>query len=281
MLRRRALILSLLMAPLLSGGAFAAATLDDITARGSLVVAVYRDFPPFSYRKGNEVAGVDVDIAKALAKRLGLKPDIMEVTAGESVDDDLRNAVWKGHYLDHRTADVMLHVPTDRVFMLRNTNVVIFSPYYRERIVVARNPDKVVKSDDISIFEQEKVGVELATLADVYLTGQLKSANVGNVVHYPTVAKAVDGLRQGEVAAVMGTESEIVAALGKDLAKFPTAPMPAAGLTKPWWELGMAVRDSNRQLSNVLDDAMAALMKDGTIAAAFKRHGLSHRPPEE
>jgi ABC-type amino acid transport substrate-binding protein len=123
--------------------------------------------------------------------------------------------------------------------------------------------------------------VELATLADVYLTGQLKASNIGNVVHYPTVAQAVDGLRKGEVAAVMGTESEIRAALGKDVKDFPTAPMPAAGLTKPWWELGLAVRDSNRQLSNVLDDAMGAMLKDGTVAAIFKRHGLPHRSPEE
>jgi ABC-type amino acid transport substrate-binding protein len=159
MLRRLALSLFLLLVapPFAPNGARAAATLDDIMARGELVVAVYRDFPPFSFHTGGEVAGVDVDLARALAKRLGLKAAIMEVTAGETVDDDLRNAVWKGHYLDHKTADVMVHVPTDRVFMLRNTNAVIFAPYFRERVVVARNPEKVIKSDDISIFEQEKV----------------------------------------------------------------------------------------------------------------------------
>jgi len=255
--------------------------LDDIKARGELVMAVYRDFPPFSSKKDGEVVGIDVDIAKALAKRLGLKPSIMELTAGESVDDDLRNAVWKGHYLERRVADAMLHVPTDRVFMLRNANVVIFSPYFRERVVVARQPERVIKDDDITIFEKEKVGVELATLADVYLTAQLAPNHTANVVHYPTVAKAVDALRAGEVAAVMGNEAEILAALGSDLKRFPTAPMPAAGLTKTWWELGLAVKDSNRQLSHVLEDAMAALLKDGTVAAIFKRHGVAHRPPED
>lgn len=276
-----ALLLAALAASLPWNGAARADGLDDIRARGNLVVALYRDFPPFSSKKGGEVVGIDVDIAKALAGRLGLKPAIMELTAGETVDDDLRNGVWKGHYLERRVADVMLHVPTDRMFMLRNPNAVIFAPYFRERVVVARHPERVVKNDDITVFEREKVGVELATLADAYLTAQLGPAHVANVVHYSTVALAVEALRTGGVAAVMGTESEILAALGSDLKRFPTAPMPAAGLTRSWWELGLAVKDGNRPLSHVLDDAMAALLKDGTIAAIFKRHGVAHRPPEE
>ena len=276
-----ALLLAVLTVSFPWNGTAQADGLDDIKARGILVVAVYRDFPPFSSKQGGEVVGIDSDIAKALAKRLGLKASIMELTAGESVDDDLRNAVWKGHYLERRVADAMLHIPTDKMFRLRNTNAVIFSPYFRERVVVARHPERVVKTDDATIFETEKVGVELATLADIYLTAQLAPNHTANVVHYPTIAKAVDALRAGEVAAVMGNETEILAALGGDVKRFPTAPMPAAGLTKPWWELGLAVKDSNRQLSHVLEDAMAALLKDGTIAAIFKRHGLPHRPPEE
>jgi ABC-type amino acid transport substrate-binding protein len=276
-----ALLLAMLAVPFSWNGAAWADGLDDIKDRGQLVVAVYRDFPPFSSRKDGEVVGIDVDIAGELAKRLGLKPSIMELTADESVDDDLRNAVWKGHYLERRVADAMLHIPTDKMFRLRNTNVVIFAPYFRERVVVARNPDRVVKDDGVTIFETEKVGVELATLADVYLTAQLAPNHTANVVHYPTITKAVEALRKGEVAAVMGNETEILAALGKDVTRFPAAPMPAAGLTKSWWELGLAVKDSNRQLSHVLDDAMAAMLKDGTIAAIFKRHGLPHRPPED
>lgn len=280
----RPLLLLALIAWALSMGRPAAARadgLDDIKARGELVVAVYRDFPPFSSGTGGKVAGIDVDLAHALAKRLGLKAAIMELTAADDVDADLRNGVWKGHYLERKVADVMLHIPTDRVFTMRNPNAVVFSPYFRERMVVARDPGKVFKDDDISVFEREKVGVELATLADVHLTAQLAPDHVANVVHYPSVPKAIDALRRGEVAAVMGIESEVVAALGRDARRFPTAPMPAAGMTRPAWELGMAVKESNRRLSHVLEDAMTAMLKDGTVAAIFKRHGLPHRPPEE
>ena len=255
---------------------------DDIVAAGEIVVAVYRDFPPFSDRVGGELAGVDVDLGKAIAERLKLKPVFMELTAAETVDDDLRNAVWKGHYLERRVADVMLHVPVDRQFAQRNTNVVLAAPYFRERVVVARNPERVNSRDDVDVFAQEKVGVELASLADVYLTGRLAGRGAsGNVVHFPTLAKAAEALTKGTVAAVMGTESELAAALGGHGRDFPMGPMPSPGLSKPWWELGLAVKDGNRQLGYALDDVMTRLRSDGTVAAIFHRHGLPYLPPED
>lgn len=276
------LVLAFAMAMLAWAGDAMAVPLDDIMAKGELSVVVYRDFPPFSSRQGGDLTGVDIDLAKAVAQRMKLRPTFMELTAGDSVDDDLRNGVWKGHYLERRVADVMMHVPTDRVFAMRNKNVAIVAPYFRERVVVARNPERVLAKDGVNIFEHEKVGVELATLPDVYLTAQLApSKAVANVTHFPTLAQAVDALVKGDVAAVMGTESELTAALGDNAARFPLTAMETPGLTKPWWELGLAVKDSNRQLGNALEDVIAALKADGTVAAIFRRHGLAYRSPEE
>ena len=264
-------------------GRAAARGYDDIVAAGEIVIAVYRDFPPFSSRReGGELAGVDVDLGKAMAERMKLKPVFMELTAGESVDDDLRNAVWKGHYLEHRVADVMLHVPADRQFALRNANVVIFAPYFRERVVVARDPERVNSRDDVDIFAQEKVGVELASLADAYLSGRLAGRGAGgNVVHFPTIAKAAEALTRGEVAAVMGTESELAAALGERGRDFPMGPLSTPGLSKPWWDLGLAVKDSNRQLGYAIEDVMGQLRRDGIVAAIFHRHGLPYLVAED
>ncbi|KIL99488.1 amino acid ABC transporter periplasmic substrate-binding protein [Paramagnetospirillum magnetotacticum MS-1] len=280
MIRCLFILAGLLMASLASGGGASAASLDDIQAKGELTVAVYRDFPPFSSRQGGKLVGIDIDLAKALAKRLKLKAGFMELTAGESVDDDLRNAVWKGHYLERRVADVMMHVPNDRVFALRNNNAVIFAPYFRERVAVARNPDKVTARDDVTVFERERVGVELATLADVYLTNQLGHRFVANVVHFPNLGAAAQALAKGEVAAVMGNQAELTSALSAHGKRFPIGPMTAPGLTQSTWELGLAVKDSNRQLSHPLDDAITRMRADGTIAAIFKRYGLTYLPPE-
>jgi ABC-type amino acid transport substrate-binding protein len=272
-------ILAVLTWLFLPGLAAHAASFDDIMEKGVITVAIYRDFPPFSVRQGSELAGIDVDLAKAIGQRMKLTVEFMELTAGETVDDDLRNGVWKGHYLERRVADVMMHIPTDRPFALRNSQVVIFGPYFRERVVVARNPERVVAGDSISIFAQEKVGVELDSLADLYLTGAEGGRFVANVVHYPSVAKAAHGLVKGEVGAVMANASELAAALGK--AAFPMAPMEMPGVVKPAWELGLAVKENNRQLAYAMDDVLTALRKDGTVAAIFHRHGIPYGGPEE
>jgi ABC-type amino acid transport substrate-binding protein len=271
----------MLVASLTMGGATGyASPYDDIVEKGELSIAVYRDFPPFSSLQSGVLSGIDIDVATELAARLKLKPVFMEFTAGESMDDDLRNAVWKGHYIDHRTANVMMHVPTDRQFALRNPNAVIFAPYYHERILVARNPELINLRDGVEVFTHEKVGVEGASLSDFYLTSAMNGQLTSHVSHFTNLTKAAEALTAGDVAAVMGTETELSTALGLDQTQFVIAPMQTPGLAKPGWDLGLAVKDTNHQLADALDDVVNAMRRDGTLAAIFGHHGSSYTPPD-
>ena len=143
----------------------AAVPLDDVVARGVVRIAVYRDFPPFSYREDGVLKGADVDLGKAIGEKLGLRVDFMELTADETMDDDLRNAVWKGPILGGGVADIMMHVPVNRTFAQRNDLVVIFGAYQRETYAVARDPARVSETAGFPVFQTEKVGVEHGALA--------------------------------------------------------------------------------------------------------------------
>ncbi|OYU93096.1 MAG: ABC transporter substrate-binding protein, partial [Burkholderiales bacterium PBB5] len=68
--------------------------LQRIRERGSLVVGVYNEMPPFH----NAGQGIDVALAGALAKALGVKLTLLPFNAGEDMNDDLRAMVWRGHY---------------------------------------------------------------------------------------------------------------------------------------------------------------------------------------
>jgi polar amino acid transport system substrate-binding protein len=46
---------------------------DNNNAAGQLVVATNAAFAPFEYKKGNQFAGIDMEIMKALADKLGLE----------------------------------------------------------------------------------------------------------------------------------------------------------------------------------------------------------------
>ena len=97
---------------------------DDIIASGVLKVALYENFPPYSYRVDGEPRGVDVELARKIASGLGLEMELLWVAPDETLDDDLRNFIWKGHYLRPNVlADVMLRVPYDREFSYKQNEV--------------------------------------------------------------------------------------------------------------------------------------------------------------
>ncbi len=243
---------------------------------GRLVVAVYKDFAPFAL----EEQGIDVDVANALARRLGLTADVRDYPAADDVDGDLRNIIWRGHHLwKGRMADVMMHVPVDPAVIRKNDKVRIFAPYFRERLVLARSRSRIPLLPTLQIFTTEKIGVQVETVEDRYLVSSFGGLLRDNVVHFGSVADAAAALVKGEVAAIMGRESIIEAALAGDAARFEIAAAPAPGLATTGWELGLAVKADNPELASALERAMAELLADGSIERIFAKRGVTYRPP--
>src|SRR5476651_747120 len=122
-----ALALAFHLAPLAGAEAGEKSALAGIQQRGILTVALYKDFAPFS----DNGRGIDVDLAEALAAKLGVKMSPLWFAAGEKMDDDLRKMVWKGTPIGYGPADLMMHFPVDREYMVRIEQVKIFAPYHR------------------------------------------------------------------------------------------------------------------------------------------------------
>jgi len=254
--------------------------LQRVQARGALEVAVYKDFPPFSFRadKGR-VVGIDADIARALAERLGVAAAIRTVGADESMEDDLRNNIWKGHYLGGGVADVMLHVPYDDDFAEENDRVIFVAPYYREQIVVAVDTQFNSNTTPLELFTREKVGVELDTLADFYLLSADNGAIRNQVVHFRSIGEAVAALKRGELAGVTGPRSEIEFALGEQQEKFAVGPIQMPGLRSTGWDLGVAVKQGNDELARVVAETMQALRDEGVLNKIFDRYHSTYQLP--
>lgn len=260
------------------GAAAAAGPLETMTP-GRLRVAVYNDFAPYS--GGGK--GIDVAIGQELAKRLGLQPEVVEFTADENMNDDLRNMVWKGHYLGTRPADVMLHVPVDSYLEEQNDKVRIFGPYHLESMAVVRDPARVPPltgsaARALEVFTREKIGVELESLADGFLLQVLNGRLRDNVVHFRSVALALKALEAGEIAAVMATRAEIEGAT-KAGSRFEIGGVDMPELRIKGWPLGMAVKAEADGLREALTAAMQEIQRDGTLERIFGEFGVTHRTP--
>jgi ABC-type amino acid transport substrate-binding protein len=249
--------------------------LEAMSQRRRLRIAVYDRFPPYS----DAGRGIDVDLGKAIAGQLGLIPEIVGFRAGEDMGDDLRNMVWKGHYLRGEPADVMMHVPVDQVLAQANGQVRIFGQYHHESLAMARDASRVpapVGSAAVAleVFTREKIGVESDTLADSYLLGVLNGRVRNNVVHFHSVGEAAKALNEGAVAALLAPRGELEAALPGEK-RFAIEDAKIGGLKVSRWPLGMAVKADAVDLVAALTSALAKLQADGSVAAIFKRHGVT------
>ncbi len=247
---------------------------------GILKVAAYDNFPPYSYQAENGKAeGIDVDIARALAEELGLKANIRLVFADESLGDDLRVYVWKGHHVTGPPADVMLHVPYDENLIKQEDKVNFIAPYAEEQVVVAADPDQLGNNPQITAFFSNKIGVERVTMADGYLLGAFRGQMRNSVVHFYSIGEAVQAMFNKEVTAVMGTRTEIEAALGDAKENYQIGLMAMPGIAKASWDLGMAVKATNEDLTKSIKVVMDKLILDGTIKKIFNKHGTSYHIP--
>ena len=71
-----------------------ALSFDDIIESNKINIAVYDDYPPYSYIEAGVAKGIDVDIAKEIAVKLNVELVITWMTPGETTEDDFRNFLW-------------------------------------------------------------------------------------------------------------------------------------------------------------------------------------------
>jgi ABC-type amino acid transport substrate-binding protein len=251
----------------------AAQALDKIRARGRISVAVYQDMPPFHVAG----KGIDVDLARALAKALGLELSLMPFTADENMNNDLRSMVWRGHYLGFGPADLMLHVPVDVPLMQANPRVKIFAPYFRERVAIARDLTVVPQMPSLDAFAGKRIAVPGQTLAGWLMIG----ADGGRyreqlLTAWKDGTEAAAALRRGEVAAAAGMASELEWVLAGD-PRFAIESLPVPRM-RDGWAIGCAVKDESSDLAVAVQTAMNGLAASGELKTIFAASRVTWRP---
>lgn len=200
MLRRRFLSASaFLLAAAMLGGEARADALADITARGTVRIAVPQDFPPFG-SVGADMApvGYDVDTARLIAERLGVKVEIVPVTSANRIP-----------YLQTNKVDLVISSLGKNA---EREKVIDFSAAYAPFFNGVFGPASaaVAKAEDLAgktigvtrgaveDLELTKIAPESATIKryednngtiSAFLSGQVDLVATGNVVAAAIIAK--------------------------------------------------------------------------------------------
>jgi ABC-type amino acid transport substrate-binding protein len=265
----RRFVLALVCCLFVSATALADPAQDKGEPSAVLKVAVYTDFAPFSANG----AGIDVDLAKALADKMGMRLSLLPFKAGDDLNDDLRNMVWKGHYLGYGPADVMLHVPVDKRLMTANEQVLIFAPYYHDTVRLVRSAKTVPNFDGIDSLLGKKIGVDGDSISSAILLGEQNGKFREAVKIYGSAIEALEKLKAGEIDAVMANVSEIESVF-KGSPEFPVEEVAFARLPRQGWNVGMAVKKDEADLAKQLQDATNALFASGDMEKIFSKYGV-------
>jgi polar amino acid transport system substrate-binding protein len=258
---------------------------DDVVASGILRVALYAENPPFSEVIDGSPVGIDVDLARVVAERLGLEIKITIVDAAENVDGDLRMNLTRGDLAGSGVSDLLLHVPHDVDLALRNNLVFTTTPYFQQKlgwIHDSRFVHQLTTLQDITSF---RVAVEGTSAIDTILMLAEDGRYRNCLSHFRTFSEAFDAYRRGEIPILAGHRSSIEAArrrFGLETSYNIISELELPGISgiKSQWDLCGAVSSGSRDLAYKVGSEFGAVSTDGTLERICLSYGVTLTRPE-
>ena len=154
-------------------------------ASETLSMATNAAFPPYEFKEGETYAGIDIEIAEAIAEKLGKKLEINDVDFGTII-----GGVQTGKY------DIGIAGMTVTDERLQSVN---FSDTYATgvQVIVVREDSSIASPDDL---KDAMIGVQMDTTGDIYCTDDFGQ---DHVTQYKTGADAIQSLVSGKVDCVV------------------------------------------------------------------------------
>lgn len=248
----------LLLLSLLAGTAVPALAASKTENKRTLVMATCADFPPYEYKEGDSVVGIDPAVAKEIAKKLGMNLQIVDVSF-----DSVLAGVQTGKYdigMSGITASAEREKSVNFTTPYTTTKQVVIiregSPYSSINDFYTKDSSgKKITRDEIM------VGVQTGTTGQLYSDKGPSEQGFGSehVTKYKTGADAVQALKIGKVQAVILDElpakSFVAANQGLKIMNTPY-------LTESY---SIAISKDNPELLKRVNAALQELINDGTL----------------
>lgn len=239
---------------------------------GVLRVGMDPTYPPFEYLEDGTPHGFDVDLANALAEKLGLQAEITR-----SSFDGLIPALRSDRF------DVIISGMYDSP---DRRKLVDFVDYYRDVfLVVLAGSDADPVSEFVDLCGKSVAVIRASSEAsaiDEINKEQCKSSPIQSVI-LPDGNAAVLAVKSGQADYFL-TSAPVAAftldsAGGTNLEVFKLKDLPSSYGTPPDYPEvfpnGMAFRKDDTELRDAVRGALLALIEDGTYADLLEQYGIS------
>ena len=209
-------------------------------AGGTLVMATNAEFPPYEYYEDGDIVGIDVEIAKAIAAKLG-----MELQIEDMAFDAIIPAVTSGK-ADFGAAGMTVTEERQRSVEFTDTYA------NSNQVAIVKEDSDITGSDALA---GKIIGVQLGTTGDALAT-EIKDATVER---YNKGLEAVQSLTQGKIDAVVIDQATAEAFVKK------TEGIKILEEKMSEEEYAIAIKKGNMELVEKMNEAIKELKEEGKI----------------
>ena len=230
-------------------------TADTAAASGKLTMATEATFPPYEFYDGDAIVGIDVEVAQAIAAKLGMELEVTDIAF-----DSIIPGIQTGKY-DMGMAGMTV---TDE-----RKEQVNFSDSYATgvQVVIVKDDSAITSVDDLfADGANTVVGTQAGTTGFIYATSDIEDAGLGTVKSFGKTTDAVEALKNGQVDCVI---------LDNEPAKALVAANEGLHILDTEYaveDYAIAIAKENTDLLDKINTALAELKDDGTLQSIVDKY---------
>jgi len=228
---------------------------SDASDAAKLTMATEATFPPYEYYDGDAIVGIDVEVAQAIAEKLGMELEVTDIAF-----DSIIPGIQTGKY-DMGMAGMTV---TDE-----RKEQVSFSDSYATgvQVVIVKDDSAITSVDDLlADGANTVVGTQAGTTGFLYATSDIEEAGLGTVKSFGKTTDAVEALKNGQIDCVI---------LDNEPAKALVAANEGLHILDTEYaveDYAIAIAKENTELLEKVNKALSELKADGTLQSIVDKY---------
>jgi polar amino acid transport system substrate-binding protein len=232
--------------------------IDEIKARGTLIVGTKADYKPYGFRSPTgAIIGIEAELAQDVADKLGVELELVPVVSSNRMQ-----------FLEQGKIDLMIATMTDRED--------------RRKLVYMSDPNYY--SSGTNVLAWKKVGLKqwedlkgrsVCGIQGAFYNKKTAQEFGAKISAFKGTAEALSALSQGSCIAFVYDDSFVAAKL-QDSNWSDTFEMPLATMDDAPW--GLAVGLGEEKFHNLMNDMVVNWHQSGRILDLETKYGLTNTP---
>lgn len=236
-------------------------TIAQIKQRGKIVVGVKNDYKPWGFLDpSGKIIGMEIDLVDEVAKKLGVKAELLPVTAANRME-----------FLGRGRIDMVIATMGDTEARRKVVGMIEPNYYAGATNVLAPKSAKLKKWEDLK-------GRKVCAVQGAYYNRRVSEMYKPELVVFPAVPDALNALAGGNCVAFLFDDTLIVSTLAGGDPKWAGYEMPLVSEDPQLWAIGVRLADLNAPFGKMLKEMSIDWHKSGKLLALEKKWGIKSSP---